>query len=289
MVIVILLFLIVLKLEAAQLHHMTFSTVIIQGPGGEDCLSKHQRENALLMIRNNITSIIGNATIIPECGDGLWYPVAYLNMTDPTQQCPSAWRLYNTSGVRACGRPVTSRQSCPATFYPTGHQYSKVCGRVIAYQYSSPGAFHIVYISPRPMSLDDTYVNGVSITHGNPRSHIWTFAAGETEGNYIYGPGPDCPCSRTGATKAPNFIGNNYYCESGNPTNYSISNRLHTNDPLWDGQQCEGQCCTNGKSPPWFSVELNHTTTDDIEVRICEDENTNNEDTPIQMMEIYVS
>ena len=228
-----------------------------------------------------------NITSIPECGDGLWYQVANLNMTDPTQQCPSAWRLYNTNGVRACGRPVTSGPSCPATFHSTGRQYNKVCGRVIGYQFHSPGAFHIVHIDPRPSSLGDTYVDGVSITHGNPRSHIWTLAAGVTEGSYPFGPRPDCPCSRKGAAQAPNFIGNNYYCESGNSGTHS-TNRLYSSDPLWDGQQCEGQCCINGKSPPWFSVELPNTTTDDIEVRICGDEDTSNEDTPIQLMEIYV-
>ena len=68
-------------------------------------------------------------------------------MSDPTQQCPAAWRLYNTSEVRACGRPVTSRPSCPVTFYPTGHPYSKVCGRVIAYQFGTPGAFNIPHLA----------------------------------------------------------------------------------------------------------------------------------------------
>ena len=284
----VLLLLVVLQVTVAQ-QQMSFHavTVHISGAGVGNCPPKHEREIALLTIRNNITAILSNASIIPECGDGLWYRVAYLNMTDPTQQCPSAWRLYNTNGVRACGRPVTSGQSCPANFYPTDRQYSKVCGRVIAYQYNTPGAFHIVFATPQPRNLDDTYVDGISITHGSPRSHIWTFAAGVTEG--IYGsPGPDCPCSRVGAAQAPNFIGNSYYCESGNPTIHGITNSLHTNDPLWDGKQCEGQCCSEGKSPPWFSVELNYTTTTNIEVRICEDESTSNEDTPITLMEIYV-
>ena len=36
------------------------------------------------------------------CGRGHWYRVAYLNMSNPNEQCPSAWREYNMSGVRAC-------------------------------------------------------------------------------------------------------------------------------------------------------------------------------------------
>ena len=220
-----------------------------------------------------------------ECGDGLWQRVAYLNMSDPQQQCPPAWRLYSTNGVRACGRPVTSQPSCPAVFYTTGRQYHKVCGRIIGYQVATTGAFNPARAAS---GLDDVYIDGVSVTHGNPRSHIWTFAAGVTEGTHVNSAAPDCPCSRTGATQAPDFIGNNYYCESGNSANHAIFGYLYSSDPLWDGLQCEGQCCGNGKSPPWFSVQLSNPTVDDIEVRICADEGTHNEDTPIVLIEIYI-
>ena len=46
-------------------------------------------------------------------------------------------------------------------------------------------------------------------------------------------------------------------------------------------------CCNNTMTPPWFSVELPAPTTDMIEVSICADEPTNNEDTPIELLEIY--
>ena len=41
-------------------------------------------------------------------------------------------------------------------------------------------------------------------------------------------------------------------------------------------------------SPPWFSVQLPAPTTEMIEVSICADESTDNEDTPIELLEIYV-
>ena len=46
----------------------------------------------LQQIRRNICDILNEHDIhlVPECGDGLWYRVAYLNMTDPSQQCPPA-------------------------------------------------------------------------------------------------------------------------------------------------------------------------------------------------------
>ena len=278
----ILLLVATIKLTTAQQVSTAIPLVALKGNGRETCLSLKERENGYIKLRGQVKNFLENYKVIPECGDGLWYRVAYLNMTDPSQQCPSSWRLYNDSGVRACGGPVTSEASCAATSYPTGRQYSKVCGRVTGFQVGSPGAF------VTPSSLYDIYVDGVSITHGNPRSHIWTFAAGVTEGNYERGAGPDCPCSRQGAREPPSYVGNNYYCESGNNGTTFTAEKIYIGDPLWDGKQCEGQCCSNGKSPPWFSVELPISTTDDIEVRICADEGTNNEDTPVSLVEIYI-
>ena len=130
------------------------------------------------------------------------------------------------------------------------------------------------------------------MTYGSPRKHVWTFAAGVSEGTHIY-PQGDCPCAVSDPSSrqpAPDYVGDNYYCESGNsdPRGQWIGGHLYSQDPLWDGQQCEGQCCSNGKSPPWFSVELDSTTTEDIEVRICGDQNLHDEDNPISLIELFV-
>ena len=76
-----------------------------------------------------------------HCGPGLWHRLIYLNMSDPLQQCPFAWREYNMNGVKACGRPGNSSGSCAAIRYFTYRQYTRVCGRVIGYQFASPDAF----------------------------------------------------------------------------------------------------------------------------------------------------
>ena len=83
------------------------------------------------------------------------------------------------------------------------------------------------------------------------------------------------------------FVGDNYYCESGNPADTFGYYHIYTEDRLWDGEQCEGECCSNGKSPPWFSVELPNSTTDDIEVRICSGEG-NQDETLVQLLELYI-
>ena len=62
--------------------------------------------------------------------------------------------------------------------YATNRQFSKVCGRAVGYQVGGTDAFGY---RAHSHSLDSYYVYGVSITHGMPRNHIWTFAAGLSE------------------------------------------------------------------------------------------------------------
>ena len=163
---------------------------------------------------------------LPECGDGLWYRVAYLNMTDPSQQCPPAWREYNTSGVRACGRPVSNviNGTCPSMFYSTNRQYSRVCGRVIGFQVGSPDGFNPTHDSQLTM-------DGVIIGHGASHHHIWSYIAGATDRSSFHRQS-NCPCSST-AGVTPNamqsqMIADNYYCESGNPTNSFPNNIIYS-------------------------------------------------------------
>uniref|UniRef100_A0A1X7SQI8 Fibrinogen C-terminal domain-containing protein n=1 Tax=Amphimedon queenslandica TaxID=400682 RepID=A0A1X7SQI8_AMPQE len=100
------------------------------------------------------------------CGSGGWTRLAYLDMSDATQNCPSGFRLYQSGGVRACGRPGSG---CVSVQFPSnGISYSQICGRVIGYQYHSANAFH------GPSDINSYYVDGVSITRGSPRQHVWT-------------------------------------------------------------------------------------------------------------------
>ena len=183
-------------------------------------------------------------------------------MTDPSQHCPSAWREYSGNQYRACGRPVSGSQSSPATFYITNCQYSKVCGRITALQFASPDGFQM-----GNNNIDHVYMDGVSITYGSPRNHIWTFTGSSSEMNEnIYA----CPFDSHFGIPPQSFVGSNYYCESGNPSQDWVLGQVFLNDKLWDGEQCshEGTCCTGTNTPPWFSVNLGSPTSDDIEVRI---------------------
>ena len=65
---------------------------------------------------------------------------------------------------------------------------------------------------------------------------------------------------------------------------------LFTGDPLWDRQDCgsaEQKCCQVA-GLPWFHKIFNSETTDYIELRVCADDSTSNEDIPLAFYEMYV-
>ena len=215
---------------------------------------------------------------------GGWMRVAYLNMTDSSEKCPDGFRLYSENGVRACGRPVSSGGSCVEITFPSGNiEYSQVCGKVIGYQVgASDGArTHTNSINSRSF-----YADGVTLTHGNPRSHIWTFMVGQAE-NVDYS---RCPCGTPNFATSPSFVGRDYYCESGNLDSFYTHGKYYPNDPLWDGYQCgsrETACCQR-TGIPWFNKKFNYSTTDNIGMSICLDEGISDEDCAVGQYEIYI-
>ena len=140
-------------------------------------------------------------------------------------------------------------------------------------------------------SLDGVYVDGVSITYGHPRKHIWTYTVGLSE-DYDYSRYKNrfnCPCAKFPGTTSPPYIGNDYYCESGN-TGVHDEIILHSNDPLWNGKKCpsENNCC-NRPGMPWFFQQLPvKESVSSIEVRICNDEGFANEGVAIEQLQLYI-
>ena len=142
--------------------------------------------------------------------EGGWMRIANLNMAQTTS-CPTGFRLYTNGSVRACGRPVTSSGSCVGKiFSSSGIKYSQVCGKVIGYQVGHPDG-----AGERANSIKNNintyYADGVSLTHGNPREHIWTLMSGQSDrSRHVI----KCPCG-DGSYPAPSFVGSDYYCEAG--------------------------------------------------------------------------
>ena len=143
--------------------------------------------------------------------EGGWTRLAYMDMTDSTVNCPTGFKLYESGSVRACGRSSDNAPGCQSIKFPSnGISYSEVCGRVVGYQYGSPDA-----LGDTTNNIDTYYADGVSITQGYPRKHVWTLINGLLESIADYG---NCPCNTPpGRVQPPSFVGNDYFCESGIP------------------------------------------------------------------------
>ena len=46
-----------------------------------------------------------------------WIRVAYLNMTDPKEECPQNWELRTGSTIRGCGRARPEARICESVFF----------------------------------------------------------------------------------------------------------------------------------------------------------------------------
>ena len=195
--------------------------------------------------------------------------VADLNMSRPDEQCPDGLELITTPR-RACSQTST----CTSIIYPTNNtQYKTVCGIVIGRGFGLTDAF-LRFCSGLCATIEGPYVDGVSITHGTPREHIWSLAV-------QHPPGTRCPCSTSGSFTTPSFVGDDYTCETYTSTN-----------PVWDGQGCiavDEPCCQR-PSVPMFCKELPEPTTDDIEVRLCTDEYglSFHEYVAVEMIKLYI-
>ena len=176
---------------------------------------------------------------------------------------------------------------CASTMFDVhGIPYQKVCGKVIGYQEKSTDAFANFI---RRYSIEGAYIDGSSLTHGhNPRHHIWTFAAAYSEDfNYNI----VCPCThreRNSAVNIPSFVENSYFCDTG-VRNGRPNAVLYGDDPLWDGAGCgRASTCCSFNSPPWFMKQLSSSTSDDLELRVCRDQEQGNEDVGLKSVELYV-
>ena len=267
--------------------------------GTSSCLVDGALQQAALeRLNSNVDTLID--LVLPElqdylspspCGGIGWTKVAFLDMKNTSYFCPNSLRVDQTDNKRTCRIPFSIPGGCRSVMFDTKNfQYNQVCGRVISYQYGPTEGF---YRDNRLLSINDNFVDGVVITHGTSREHIWTFVAGLDETNvdtaFV------CPCLRNATHKqVPSFVGTNYFCESG-VADYPIDRynaaviTLFREDPLWDGSGCgpDNDCCTHS-FPPYFIAALDELSCDDIEVRVCIDGNTHNKNIHIEMIELYI-
>ena len=203
------------------------------------------------------------------CGGvtGGWMKIAKLDMTNLVHQCPEALSAHVQSGKRICAQK-NDAAGCTSVSYPThGVGYNEVCGKVIGYEFSTPDGAYNYY----GFSINGPYIDGISLTYGSPRRHIWSFMAGLTK--------CDCTNNNNYNGHPATFVGQDYFCD----------NADSTMDPLWDKGVCgpETQCCTPNL-PPWFYKRLGENTDNNVEMRLCRDEPVTNEDVMLEQIDLYV-
>ena len=121
-------------------------------------------------------------------------------------------------------------------------------------------------------SLEQVYVDGVSLTHGpaGRRTHIWTFAAAWADGysNTRW----NCGCSNTKKKwthATPDYVGDNYFCDSNDEYTEGGGSDIDVDDDLWDGEGCgSSSSCCEWKDQPYFCKHLHNTTSEDLEIRL---------------------
>ena len=211
-------------------------------------------------------------------GQGGWMRVAHVNMSQDGASCPQGLTQKVRSQLTLCG---LSAAGCRGTLFSAlGLSYSRVCGQLRGYQFGGTDAF---YSSPSN-GLNSHYVDGASITYDTAApKHIWTYAAAlalEDSCSTCL-----CPCNTGSTIQPPPFVGSDYYCETGNNMK-GESTTFFRDDPLWDGQQCDGveaPCCSH-PNMPWFIK----TTTEDIQLRLCQNYGLSREETLLQLISLYV-
>ena len=170
----------------------------------------------------NSRNIYCNMDVLCGVEGGGWTRLAHLDMSDSGERCPyelTEWYYYYER-VRVCGRP-NNFGGCKSVKFPTnGIAYTQICGRVIGYQKGSTDGIR------SSGDINSAYLDGVSITRGSPREHVWSYIAG-LRSDWA----SSCPCSINGSNvNVPSFVRNNYYCESG--TNNSFLSRHRSAETL---------------------------------------------------------
>jgi len=219
------------------------------------------------------------------CGDmqGGWRKIADIQNGE---NCPDTWQQITMPGTskKVC-RSKSDAAGMYSAFFPTSNKscmlgFQHFCGKAIGYQKGSDDGFE------RGGQIDWVYLDGVSITYGKPRKHLWSLAIGaSSEKNY---PNSICPCAMYPGVGPPSFVRDHYYCDSGNRGLMSVGT-YYIDNPVWDGEGCSSDysCCAQA-GMPYFYRQFPVIVYGDVEVRLSATETFSNEGTLIDTLELYV-
>ena len=183
-----------------------------------------------------------------------WIKVGGFNVNN---KCPENFTIENINSAENTCVPVTRPGCTSIKYFNSNISYSIVCGEVKGIGIDTPDGFrrHTTDL------IDENYVDGISITHDLPnREHIWTFAAEHRDyDDYT------CTCNR----EKPGFIEDNVYSMEV--------------ESMHDYNRCECGGC-----PSIFNSTLPQVTKDVIEIRVCTNQDREDEQVGISFADMYV-
>ena len=131
-----------------------------------------------------------------------WMKIADLD-TSNGGDCHKEWKIIMALVCRA----PSDAAGCYSTFFSVnGISYWSIHGLVRGCQKTSTDSFDSCQ---GIRSIDNTYVDGVSITLGNPCKHVWTYVAGYSDHGNV--PSSNCPCTVHPGPAPPSFVGEHYF------------------------------------------------------------------------------
>ena len=237
-------------------------------------------------------AMLGTETwVLPcDCGGPGWEKISFYDFSQ--QECPLDFtRSYGQFNNVSCKATNYNRTCLGWSYFSSylplpvpGRSYSRVCGQVRGHGFG----FAFLNAIACNYSLEQAYVEGVSLTHGpaDRRTHIWTFAAARADG-YPFTP-YNCGCSNTNKNwthTTPDYVGDDYFCDSYGQ--YTDGGRYEDDedDDLWDGEGCgSSSSCCEWKDPPYFCKQLHNTTSEDMEIRLF----SFGYSTTVSLIEIFV-
>lgn len=208
---------------------------------------------------------------------GGWMRIVNINAS--RNRCPNGFSRI-TNPLTVCTLKQGGGGCISAHFGTHGVAYSEVRGYAYGNQYGSPDAFY----PGQSTSINGAYVDGISVTYGTPRQHVWTYAIGMFQNKFQ--DESNCPCARYPGHSPPSFVGNDYYCDSGVEGNEWRHDWY--SDRLWDGHCHYRSHCCSRSSMPFFVKNIGTTTTAPLEVRLCQDSPTSDENIGLHQMELFI-
>ena len=186
-----------------------------------------------------------------------WMRALDMDMSRHHASCPNGlWQVDRP--CKACGyNDENETGGCNSvTFSTHGVPYKRICGMASGYGHHIHLPDSSTTLTDCPScgkDIDTAYLNGISITYGTPRNHVWSYAAVWTRDN----------------PSRPEFINEDYHC-----CGAGGSGRLREDVQGTPCDEVESSCCRH-PGLPWFCKELSEPTTADIEVRLCRNQEHN--------------